>query len=104
MNFINKMPIAAAVLGLALVFSQSAFKSNLATKLYANVGGSGSSTVWIEITGTPYDGRAFPASNTYKCLNSTFQLCTVNLDENAPAPTNGSSPLNSRLGTYIYQN
>lgn len=84
MKKINLMPIAAAVFGLVLVFSQSAFKSESKQNDYLFA--KQSNGVWINITG----------QTNYTC-DSEENFCTVIASEQ---PIKGSEPTDARRGNY----
>lgn len=80
-NLKKLLPVFALVLGLGLVFTQSAFKSGT-TAMYGKVIGVGTHD-WEPLTGlTEFTGSDEDplTENTYRCLASPSTTCTAEFD------------------------
>lgn len=95
MNTINKLPIAAAVLGLALVFTQSAFKNTTQDPNYYR---DSQTNEWKPL------GNLIQGTNPgmYSCEESQGQpLCTVYFDQSVnPNPKPGDTPDQSNIRDF----
>lgn len=96
MNMINKLPIAAAVIGLALVFTQSAFKSITPNPNYYR---DPQTHEWRPL------GSLVPGTTPgkYSCEESDEQpLCTGYFDPNInPNPQPADQPEIADFGIFV---
>ena len=95
MNMINKLPIAAAVLGLALVLTQSAFKNTTQDPTHYK---NSTDNTWVSL------GSLTPGPNPgmYRCVESTeTTICTAYFDPNTnPNPQPGDEPGSSDIKEF----
>lgn len=99
MNIMNKLPIAAAVLGLALVFTQSAFKNTTQNPTHYK---NSLNNTWVPL------GSLTPGTDPgmYSCDEAPVPtICTAYFDPNTnpnPQPTDLPSASNIyAFGTFI---
>lgn len=95
------LPLMALLLGVCLIFTQSAFKGKRDTILYGRVVIEDEVT-WQDLTTATIDSSLPYAHNSYRCTPATG-ICTAEFDDTNPPIDNSSTPTGSETtGKFIY--